>query len=180
VTVDLEALVESLVREAGLDAGPQPGGPASGAPTLGGLRLAVVAVGWATVELDRAAVAVRRSADPAAGDATIGESSSASARDELLGAEARLVSRPFERPGLVLLEPSTEGRLAASLARRGEGPAALYLVPVGVTLRAGVERLAATGIRTRLGRGPFGDAALVLGRTPGSPQLILVAVPSEP
>jgi hypothetical protein len=179
VTVDLGALVESLVREADLDLGPRPGGPASSGPSLGGLRLAIVAVGWATVELDRAAAALRP-IDAAAGDPTLGEPSSANARDELLGAGARLVGRPFDRPGLVLLEPSTEGRLAASLAHRGEGPAALYLAPVEVTLRAGVERLAAAGIRTRLGRGPFGDAALVLGRTPGSPQLVLVAVPSEP
>lgn len=179
MTVDPGVLAESLVREAGLDEGPHRAGRASSGPALGGLRLAVVAVGWATVELDRAAAALQP-ADPTEADGPFGEPASADPLDELLGAEARLVSRPLDRPGLVLLEPSTEGRLAASLARRGEGPAALYLAPVGVTLRAGLEQLAAAGIRTRLGRGPFGDAALVLGRTPGSPQLVLVAVPSEP
>jgi hypothetical protein len=183
VTVDLDVLVGRLAAEAGLigstarDGLPDPG-PAPAGLSLAGLGLAAVAIGWATVDLDRADGQVDRVAALAAAHSAA-VSGSPSAPDELLGAQTRLAGDPRDRPRLVLLEPSTEGRLAASLARRGEGPAALYLAPVGIAFRAGIAHLAAAGIRTRPGRGPFGEGALVLGRAPGSPLLVLVAVPSE-
>ena len=45
-------------------------------------------------------------------------------QDQLLG--ARGVRLAGSQPALVLLEPSTEGRLAGWLARHGEGEAAIY------------------------------------------------------
>ncbi len=89
------------------DPAPEPTGDS--AP--GGARLA--ALGWATVDAERLAVALGKPlsaegyADPALGATGFGVESA---------------SLP-----LVLLEPSTEGRIAAALARIGEGPVALYL-----------------------------------------------------
>jgi hypothetical protein len=83
----------------------------------------VRAIGWATVDLERAerelgeALGVVLDFRPAP-------------RDRRLGARTR-VGRPFgASPSLVLMEPDTEGRLAAILARHGEG-VALVVVDVG-------------------------------------------------
>jgi hypothetical protein len=73
----------------------------------------LVGIGWATVDIERSV------ADLGALDAQAADD------DELLGARAWRIS-----PGpvaLLLLEPVTEGRLAAALARRGEGIVALYV-----------------------------------------------------
>lgn len=131
----------------------------------------VVGVGWATVELDRAATELRSTADYDVGPVE---------PDTLLGATARVGRAGGGGPVAVLLEPFTEGRLAAFLARHGEAPAVLYLAPREGGLEAAVGRLAAAGIRTRGGSGPLGPAALVLGRSADGPHLVLVAVPSEP
>jgi hypothetical protein len=158
-------LSEGLARELGFD-------PARA--ELGSVGVRAIAVGWATVDLDRATGEL-----PANGDWTVdvGEP------DALLGAAVRFVlpattSTASLGPALLLLEPTTEGRLAGALAHRGEGPAVLYVSPVDGDLRSSLERLSSAGIRTRLGRGPFGDAALVLGRPAFGPLLVLVAVPS--
>lgn len=184
MTVDPRALADVLVREARL-------WPLTdGRPTVGGRSFDVHAIGWATVDLERAAASlvpgppasaplgrpVRAESTPGAPDADL--------PDELLGAVARIVAGPpggpSGGPSLVLLEPSREGRLAAVLARRGEGPAVLYLAAGRLPLAATVAGLAATGLRTRTGSGPFGEAALVLDRPLGGPQLVVVAVPSGP
>jgi GNAT superfamily N-acetyltransferase len=83
----------------------------------------VVAIGWATVDLDRAAadLAVEAGID----DSLVQQAPD----DEALGAVARrldLVDGP-----LLILEPRTEGHLAAALARHGEGPCAVYLAASG-------------------------------------------------
>jgi hypothetical protein len=178
VTVDPVAIARALAREAGLTrADPTPDGrpsvvagadPDRDGPWLGGVRLVTVGVGWATVELARAAFELAPD-DPGA--------YVPAEPDLLLGASAWTRRPPSSAPVLVLLEPNTEGRLAAVLAHRDEGPAALYLAPA-TGLAAGVEALAASGVRCRPGRGPFGEAALVLGRPVAGPQLILVGVPS--
>lgn len=80
-----------------------------------GARL--VAVGWATVDLERTIAGL-----PDGGGGAIGPE----VDEPALGARARVV-RPPGRVALVILEPSTEGRLAAALARRGEGVACLYV-----------------------------------------------------
>jgi hypothetical protein len=74
---------------------------------------ALIAVGWATVDLERAANEVP--------DVHFGDP----AQEPALGARA-LPTREGSID-LLLLEPSTEGRLAGWLARNGEGVAALYL-----------------------------------------------------
>ena len=117
------------------------------APRTRFLRLA--GLGWATVELDRAAdelgMWLGEATDPGAGDLD----------DPLLGARAR-VHAAGGLPGdtVLLLEPSTEGRLAASLVRDGEGAAALYLRPAA-GLRAWAADARARGLRAeRAARGP--------------------------
>lgn len=121
----------------------------------------VLAEIWATVDLDRAV-----------GDlATTGR---VLPDDPLLGAAIRLVRRETG-PSIALAEPITEGRLAASLARFGEGPAGRYVVaPNG--LPAAARELAARGVRvSRPADGPFGRSVLVLGGPVAGPHLVLVA-----
>ena len=110
---------------------------------------AVLAVGIATVDRERAA----RSPGaprfrPAPADAT-------------LGAFALAATLP-DGVTLLLLEPSTEGRLAAFLARHGEGPAALYVSG---------PPLAAAGSGSPLGR----PARLAEAGGRDGPYLLLVA-----
>ena len=167
MTVDPNAVAIALAREAGLA---RVGGATGLERTLdGGEAVWIVGIGWATVDLERAA----------AGLASPGVAFEPGADDDLLAATA-LIARPVAEPVVIVLEPMSEGRLAAGLARRDEGPLALYLAPVHGSLGSSLQRLAQAGIRTQRGRGPFGDAALVLGRPAAGPQLILVAVPSKP
>jgi hypothetical protein len=102
---------------------------------LRGARL--TAILWATVELERAerelgvalAVPLR---------------SEAAARDPDLGATVQS-SRPFgppPEPSLLLVEPDTEGRLAALLARHGEG-----VLAVDVEVDGRIRRLEVTSGR---------------------------------
>lgn len=177
MTFDPAAAEADLLRAAGIG-GARTAGPGrrqaadrSDDPVLGGIPLRVVGVGWATVELDRAATGLG-----SAGPWDVGSAEP----DTLLGATARIGRADGGGPLAVLLEPFTEGRLAAFLARHGEAPVALYLAPRQGGLAAAVRRLAEVGIRTRAGHGPLGPAALVLGRAADEPQLVLVAVPSGP
>jgi hypothetical protein len=112
----------------------------------------VAAVGWGTVELDRAA-------------RELGGDWAAAPADRLLGASVRRsVNR---RPEILLLEPDTEGRLAGALARYGEGPVALYLrVP-------DLDQIA-NGLATRPGHGPLGRQRLFLDGPPAGPFVLLV------
>jgi hypothetical protein len=83
---------------------------------LADLPPGTLAVGWATVDLDRAAANLH---DLLAEGADFAEAPSSAA----LGARCRRGQGSPAVGGLtvVLLEPATEGRLAASLARHGEG-----------------------------------------------------------
>ena len=80
-----------------------------------------LALGWATVELDRAA------AELAAELGTVAAAFVPAADSVVLGAGCRVAYGvlPGGRP-LAILEPRTEGRLAGRLARLGEGPAAIW------------------------------------------------------
>lgn len=118
---------------------------AAAEPSLAALP--VIGVGWATVDAERASAEL---------DAVIGERAAwpSQARASLLG--ARVVRRepsPDAGVDLLVLEPDTEGRLAAFLARYGEGVGAVYLSPAGT----GVDRV--TPVHPRWG--PF---AIVRGR----------------
>jgi hypothetical protein len=118
-----------------------------------GAPFAILAVGVGTVDTERHA-------------ADAGWRLTLAPADHLLGASAAaVVGQP-----VVLLEPNTEGRLAASLARLGEGPVALYARSVLPQAELGLR-----GVRaSTAGGGPFGPQRLVLGRPAWGPHLLLV------
>jgi len=122
-------------------------------------ELPVVGIGWATVELDRAAREL----------AALG-AFGAAPRDANLGAAARRGrSGDRSQPAVLLIEPDTEGPLAAALARFGEGVGAVYLGPLD---RADVDDT------PRLGSprpGPLGPARLVIGRPAWGPHVLVLA-----
>jgi hypothetical protein len=115
-----------------------------------------IAVGWATVELDRAAYELARE---------LGLSPEVflpAADSELLGARCRVAAGVL--PGghsLAILEPNTEGLLAASLARHGEGPVAVWSTADDAAARDD----GATRNGARPSPGPFGPER----RVPGGP-----------
>lgn len=125
-------------------------GAATREPELAELPLA--GIGWATVELDRATAEIAETFTEA-GIADPGWLPAA--RDDLLGATARVTGGHDGLPAIVLLEPDTEGRLAATLARFGEGVAAVYLQPTG-------DRAIDSARLGRAGAGPLGQSRLVL------------------
>jgi hypothetical protein len=128
--------------------------------------IAFAAVGFATVDTERAAT-------------ERGWRLRGAAPDRILGADATIVIDPAR---VLLLEPHTEGRVAASLARWGEGPAALYLVPSG-SLEVAREAIRARGGRvTTMSSGPFGRQFAILGPRIWGPHIVLVesdAVPAS-
>ena len=103
--------------------------------------------GWATVELDRAEPHVR---GLLGGDLQFSDTP----RSALLGARCRRAATT-DGEWIVLLEPDTEGRLAAFLARHGEGWAVTWepgrATGSGVAGPLGPELLA----RDQPVRGPF-------------------------
>ena len=122
-------------------------------------ELAIVGIGWATVELDRA----ERELSAVA-------TFEAAPRDSALGAAARrspIADRA--RPALILLEPDAEGLLAATLARFGEGVRAVYLGPLD---RADVDDTPRLGPSRP---GPLGPARLVIGRPRWGPHALVLA-----
>jgi hypothetical protein len=155
-------------------------GPAGGSPRT----LAEI---WATVELERA-IADLGQTEPG-GDGPRSGRDRAVIEDPLLGARVAVVATGDAGARIALAEPSTEGRLAATLARHGEGPAGRYVLsPVG--LEAVRVLAAAAGVTvSRAENGPFGPSVLVVASVTG-PHLILVdpgraradraAVPSPP
>jgi len=128
----------------------------------------------ATVDLERALVELGRGAEEAG----------AAVEDPLLGARVVLVDTGPDG-ALALAEPTTEGRLAATLARHGEGVAGRYAaLPAGEDLAGFGRRAVAAGVTvSRVARGPFGPAVLVLSRPVTGPHLIVAErrpLPSEP
>jgi hypothetical protein len=89
--------------------------------------LTPVAVGWASVDLERA---VRDLTAWLPGPAAV----DVAPDDDLLGARCRVARRRAALPWVVL-EPITEGRLAAFLARHGEGLAVGWLGGPGIPER---------------------------------------------
>jgi hypothetical protein len=130
-----------------------------------GRELAVIV---ATVDLERALGA--GAFPPELADATVD--------DELLGARVAIV--PTGGAELALAEPSTEGRLAGLLARRGEGDVGRYIeapVTLGELNRLATDRGV---LLSRPANGPFGRQVLVLGADPAGPQVLLVEPRSLP
>jgi hypothetical protein len=164
---------------------PVPGGeePPAGP---GGATMVLAGLGWCTVELDRAEHELEPwiGARPAAPATGVDADAEGLVADEHLGARARL-REGAGLPGawMVLLEPATEGRAAASLARDGEGPCALYLCPAA-GLDAWLEAARAAGVTAgSLRDGPLGRQALLAG-SPSGPHVIVtegrMPVSSEP
>jgi hypothetical protein len=125
----------------------------TGADRIG---LPVIALGWATVDTERA-IAEHGELGPfeRAADETILGGTCA------VGGQAAAVR-------FTILEPNTEGRLAATLARHDEGPAVLWVAgspPAGL-------RLSTPAV------GPFGREQLVLGAPLGGRHLLIVGRPA--
>ena len=151
--------------------------------------LLLIGLGWATVDLERAESELDMWLAPVEETTTAGEPERPEEPEEAggpdgpgdpvdphLGARVRLRGAGG-LPGewMVILEPATEGRVAGSLARDGEGPCTLYLWPA-----AGIDAwLAAARSRgVSIGRrgpavGPFGRQALLAGPATG-PHVIVV------
>jgi hypothetical protein len=158
-------------------------------PWLAGLRL--VGIGWGTVELERAAeelsgafAAARLPAPdwaPATRDAHLGATAWVGATGWFGGEGAPRGLEQPEMPAIVLLEPDTEGRLAATLARFDEGVAAIYLEAPASASGPGA---AADGPYpfdpARVGAalpGPLGSGRMVLARPAWGPHIVVVAPP---
>lgn len=127
-----------------------------------------LAVGWATVELDRAARELAHLLES-------GSDFEDAPSSEILGARCRVGSAagPWGAR-IVLLEPDTEGRLAATLARHGEGWVARWVAAAPGTTPPRGELSAARP-------GPFGDERLLFGGPVTGPhRLVVEAVPSPP
>jgi hypothetical protein len=96
------------------------------------VEVPLAGIGWATVEGERARreldSLLEHEAAPDAGQ-TDGRAWEEQPRDAVLGARVWLRRTPAadDEPWLVVLEPDTEGRLAATLARWDEGLAVVYL-----------------------------------------------------
>jgi len=138
---ELEASIRRLSAETGADR----------------LGLPVIALGWATVDTERGAAELSDYGpfEPAAGEAILG---------------ARTVVGP-PGPGnlrVAIVEPNTEGRLAATLARHDEGPAVLWVAGAP----QGDVRLSTPA------DGPFGRERLVLGGRLGGRHLIVAEAPA--
>lgn len=148
----------------------------------------ILAVGWATVELDRAALELASVLLP-------GTFFQPGPPSEHLGARCRLgwVAPAFVQELaaiVVLLEASTEGRLAATLARHGEGWCATWASGVAETAEtaesaesaqsaesAESAQSAETGSEGRLSvvrSGPLGTERLLLGDPVSGPHRLVV------
>lgn len=125
--------------------------------------MAVIAVGWATVELDRAAAELADRLVP-------GTSFRAAPDCVHLGAACRVgaLAEPIDGASVVvILEPSTEGRLAVTLARHDEGWCATWTDQAGLDAAADTQRSASRP-------GPFGPERLILGGPLHGPHRLLV------
>jgi hypothetical protein len=126
-----------------------------------------LATGWATVELDRAAVELEHLLAP-------GSTFKDAPPSELLGARCRVgIAGATPNLRIVLLEPVTEGRLAGALARAGEGWVATWAL----------DPWAGAPVRhvSMARQGPLGKERLMFGLPPTGPYRLLVdAVPSPP
>ena len=119
----------------------------------------LVALGWATVDLERTLAALTAALG-------VGEDVFVEA-PESVALGARCLVAPAALPGgaaLAILEPSTEGRLATTLARLDEGPTiAWYAGPGDVPAGTGPART-----------GPFGPERLVGGDPIHGPHRFLI------
>jgi hypothetical protein len=142
--------------------------------------LPILAEIWATVDLERSVAGLRTATASAGANADPGGSDPLrEADDPLLGARVLVLTTDDGRQ-IAVAEPSTEGRLAGTLARHGEGHVGAYLeapVDLGVV---GARAAAAHVPLSRPAFGPFGRSVLVLPGKLTSRLLILVERPAVP
>lgn len=122
-----------------------------------------LAIGWATVESERAEAELVQALGERIGSFTD------ALGDRLLGARCRTATGG-PASFLTILEPTTEGRLAGSLARLGEGPVAVWftLAP-GPTDGTSAPAHGPFGPERLLVRGPRdGRHIFLLGGGPGT------------
>lgn len=124
----------------------------------------VLAIIWATVDAERVLTG-------------IGLPGVAVPDDRLLGATVRLV-HPLAGDPIAFLEPLTEGRIAATLAHAGEGPAGRYVAAADGLASVSALAKAAGVALSREDDGPFGRSVLVLGGAKAGPHLVLVDRPA--
>ena len=119
------------------------------------------ALGWATVELDRAASELASELGRTVGSFVVAPDSVA------LGARCRVAHVALgDGLALAILEAATEGRLAATLARLGEGPAAVWFA-------AGPDAAWVDAAPAR--PGPFGPERILPGGPVHGPHRFLIA-----
>jgi len=141
------------------------------AATIRSLDARPIAIGWATVDLERAEGELT---------AALGLGSDrlfrSAPRSIVLGGTCRVAPEVLPEGGsLVVLEPDTEGRLAGSLARLGEGPVAAWLVVTGRAGEVAAVRGAGLAVWTEH-VGPLGAERLVvdgLDNPPGWHRLLV-------
>jgi hypothetical protein len=130
-----------------------------------------VAFGWATVELDRAVIELGTALHIPAGEFITADD------DGLLGARCRVAMASLAGgQTLVVLEPSTEGRLAATLARVGEGPAAIWWAVEDLSAPTAIARVAGAALSPER-TGPLGIERLLLGGPIHGPHRLLLGPP---
>jgi hypothetical protein len=134
---------------------------------------------WATVDLERALADSRTRAIGGRAEHPVVADPAAAVEEPLLGARVLLLTSD-DGHAIAVAEPSTEGRLAATLARKGEGEVGVYLKsPVDLD----VLRKMAVAAKVPLSRpavGPFGRSVLVLPGKGSSRHVILVERPAVP
>ena len=154
---------------------PVPDGEELPLAAAGAVPMELVGLGWCTVDLERAELEL----DPWLGPRPQGPPTGVELDADGLLADEHLGARALLREGaglpgdwMVLLEPYTEGRTAASLARDGEGPCALYLRPAA-GLDAWLDAARDGGVTASGHRdGPFGAQVLLAG-SPSGPHVIV-------
>jgi hypothetical protein len=169
MTAGTAALAGLVAAAAAIQAGATERDPRIGSAELAG-------IGWATVELERAAreLGAELGIDPGAW--------LPAPPDALLGARAWSAAVPVGAgPAIVLLEPDTEGRLAATLVRFAEGVAAIYLRATAVGASAPVpsstDRRASAVGQGALGQSALGPARIVAGGPAWGPHALLLEPP---
>jgi len=119
---------------------------------------------WATVDRDRVI-------------ADLGLPAETLLDDPHLGAFVSTVRPPGDDP-VAIVEPATEGRLAATLARHGEGPIGAYIaspIDFDAVARLGAPR----GLSiSPIAEGPFGRSVLVTAGPTSRTHLVLVERPA--
>ena len=131
-----------------------------------------IAIGWATVELDRAATEL-------AGALGLADDAfEPTARSPTLGCACRVARDVLgDRRSIVLLEPDTEGRLAATLARLGEGPSVAWLEAPDPAAASAALRSAGIALSTERD-GPLGPEWLLEDGAIRGPHRLLVGRPA--